>query len=227
MQIVAFNGMESARTEDLLRQSFKLRAQVFDGRLHWDVRVSGGQERDIFDRLQPTYLAAETRDEVVVGCVRLLPASGPTMLSTVFSKLLSDRPLVDLCHFVEASRFCVDTGRHRSEHALHDATRSLFAAMVEWSLQHGYTGVVAVVDLRMERVLRRAGWVLSRLGPPQPMGVTSGVAGQLAVSASLLRALRPQDYGLLDLHGKTLQPGSHEQRRSCSTAVGAWLPPQL
>ncbi|WP_410603295.1 acyl-homoserine-lactone synthase, partial [Bacillus sp. SIMBA_008] len=47
--------MESARTEDLLRQSFKLRAQVFDGRLRWDVRVSGGQERDIFDRLQPTY----------------------------------------------------------------------------------------------------------------------------------------------------------------------------
>jgi acyl homoserine lactone synthase len=225
MQIIAFNGMESARTEDLLRQSFKLRAQVFDGRLRWDVRVSGGQERDIFDRLQPTYLAAVTRDDIVVGCVRLLPASGPTMLSTVFSRLLSDRALVDLCQFAEASRFCVDTGRHRSGHALHDATRSLFAAMVDWSLQSGYAGVVAVVDLRMERVLRRAGWVLSRLGPPQPMGVTSGVAGQLAVSESQLRALRPRDYRLLDLRGETLKPAGHA-KRSC-IAIGAGCPPQL
>jgi acyl homoserine lactone synthase len=216
MQVIAFDGTESARTEDLLRQSFKLRAQVFDGRLHWDVRVSGGQERDIFDRLQPTYLAAVTRDDTVVGSVRLLPANGPTMLSTVFSKLLSERAIPDLRHFVEASRFCVDTGHHRSGHVLHDATRSLFAAMVEWSLRHGYAGIVAVVDLRMERVLRRAGWVLSRLGPPQPMGVTWGVAGLLPVSARQLPALRPDTYDFLDLGAAPPQPTSQELKQSSS-----------
>ena len=187
MQVIAFHGTESVRTEGLLRQSFKLRAQVFQSRLHWDVRVSGGQERDIFDRLQPTYLAAVTPDDTVAGSVRLLPADGPTMMSTIFSNLLGDRPVVDLRPFVEASRFCVDTARHRNGHVLHDATRSLFAEMVEWSLHQGHAGIVVVVDPRMERVLRRAGWMLARLGIPHPMGITSGVAGMLAVSTSRLR----------------------------------------
>jgi acyl homoserine lactone synthase len=210
MQVIAFDGTESARTEGLLRQSFKLRAQVFQDRLHWNVRVSGGQERDIFDRLQPTYLAAVTPDDMVVGCVRLLPAQGPTMLSTVFSNLLSDGTVVDLCRCVEASRFCVDTARHRDGRVLHDATRSLFAAMVEWSLHLDYAGILVVVDLSMERVLRRAGWPLSRLGKPHPMGATSGVAGRLAVNAGQLRSLRPAEYSLLDLVGATRNPDNDE-----------------
>ncbi|MDY6962327.1 MAG: acyl-homoserine-lactone synthase [Pseudomonadota bacterium] len=214
MQVIAFDGTESARTEGLLRQSFKLRAQVFQDRLHWDVRVSGGQERDIFDRLQPTYLAAVTPYDMVVGCVRLLPAHGPTMLSTVFSTLLSDGMVVDLCRYVEASRFCVDTAHHRGGNLLHDATRSLFAAMVEWSLQQGYGGILVVVDLRMERVLRRAGWPLSRLGDPHPMGATSGVAGRLAVNAGQLRSLRPADYNFLDLCGARLKPDNEDPQGS-------------
>ncbi|WP_051776978.1 acyl-homoserine-lactone synthase [Pseudorhizobium pelagicum] len=210
MQVIAFDGTESARTEGLLRQSFKLRAQVFQDRLRWNVRVSGGQERDIFDRLQPTYLAAVTPDDMVVGCVRLLPAHGPTMLSTVFSTLLSDGTVVDLCRCVEASRFCVDTARHRDGSVLHNATRSLFAAMVDWSLRQGFAAIVVVVDLRMERVLRRARWPLSRLGNPKPMGMTSGVAGMLTVCARQLRTLRPDDYGMLDLCGTVLNPASQE-----------------
>jgi acyl homoserine lactone synthase len=41
----------------------------------------------------------------------------------------------------------------------------------------------------MERILRRAGWQLDRLGPARRIGNTIAMAGQLDVSAQFLRQL--------------------------------------
>jgi acyl homoserine lactone synthase len=41
----------------------------------------------------------------------------------------------------------------------------------------------------MERILRRAGWQLERLGPTQRIGNSIAMAGQLEVSAQILRQL--------------------------------------
>jgi acyl homoserine lactone synthase len=42
----------------------------------------------------------------------------------------------------------------------------------------------------MERILRRVGWQLERLGPAYRIGNTVAMAGQLDVSAQILRALQ-------------------------------------
>ena len=66
----------------------------------------------------------------------------------------------------ESSRFCVDTKNvaATAENGLREATFLLFAAMIEWGQQRDLQAIATVTDLRMERILRRAGWHLDRLG---------------------------------------------------------------
>lgn len=62
--------------------------------------------------------------------------------------------------------------------------------MIEWGQQHALQAIATVTDLRMERILRRAGWLLDRLGEPRQIGATKAVAGLLPVTDDALRAIR-------------------------------------
>ncbi|WSG93223.1 acyl-homoserine-lactone synthase (plasmid) [Rhizobium beringeri] len=96
------------------------------------------RKRDQFDEIEPTYiLALSDRDsDVVIGCARLLPTTGPTMLGQVFPQLLSTGPLGAHPLMIESSRFCVDTAcpREAGEGALRDVTFGMFAGVLEWCL---------------------------------------------------------------------------------------------
>jgi acyl homoserine lactone synthase len=72
---------------------------------------------------------------------------------------------------------------------LKEATFLLFAAMIEWGQQHALQAIATVTDLRMERILRRAGWHLDRLGEPRQVGAKA-VAGLLPVTDDTLQAIR-------------------------------------
>lgn len=62
--------------------------------------------------------------------------------------------------------------------------------MVEFGLSRQLTDIVTVTDVRMERILRRAGWPLRRIGIPSTIGNTLAVAGYLQVSRDTLVSLR-------------------------------------
>ena len=62
--------------------------------------------------------------------------------------------------------------------------------MVEFGLSRQLTDIVTVTDVRMERILRRAGWPLRRIGNPAAIGSTLAVAGYLAISTEILAYLR-------------------------------------
>jgi N-acyl-L-homoserine lactone synthetase len=65
--------------------------------------------------------------------------------------------------------------------------------------------IVTVTDTRMERVLRRAGWPLERLAPPQRVGKTMALAGFLHGSRETLAAM----YRQAGVEGPVLlEPGS-------------------
>ncbi len=168
-----------------------LRGRVFKERLDWDVSVSDGLEIDQYDMFEPTYLLAiEQRD--VVGCVRLLPTIGPNMLADTFPVLLDGHAAPKAARIWESSRFCVDTKSvaATAENGLRGATFLLFAAMIEWGQLHDLQAIATVTDLRMERILRRAGWRLDRLGEPRQIGATKAVAGLLPVTDDALGAIR-------------------------------------
>ncbi|MGY4259121.1 N-acyl-L-homoserine lactone synthetase [Bradyrhizobium sp. USDA 4516] len=181
MQIVAIESHQFSEHFDVLRQMYGLRRRVFKDRLGWEVSIGNNMELDIFDTLNPSYLVMLSNRKDVLGCVRLLPTTGPTMLSEVFSSLLEGEPMPRDQQVLESSRFCVDTERlgHSPTGGLSRATFMLFAAMIEYLKCTQSRSIVTVTDVRMERILRRAGWPLERISSPRPVGTTMALAGYL------------------------------------------------
>jgi acyl homoserine lactone synthase len=191
MNVIALTRPALLRNSALALGMHRLRRRVFRDRLDWDVSVSDGLEVDQYDALSPTYLVGIDRQDVV-GCVRLLPTTGRNMLADTFPVLLDGRAAPTNPRIWESSRFCVDTKNVEAtaENGLREATFLLFAAMIEWGQQHDLQAIATVTDLRMERILRRAGWGLDRLGEPRQIGATKAVAGLLPVTDDALGAIR-------------------------------------
>ncbi len=196
MHLKAIRNAKSPEDLDLLDQMHRLRATVFEGRLSWKVHCFDGREFDEFDALSPTYILATTSEQRVVGCARLLPAAGTTMLQTVFPQLLETGCLISHSGMIESSRFCVDTGfaEGRGAGSLHSATLAMFAGIVEWSMLNGYSEIATATDVRFERILKRAGWSMRRLGSPTMINETHSVAGVLAADRPSFDRLRPEHY---------------------------------
>lgn len=191
MKVIVRSRSALLHDSELTLGMHRLRGRVFKERLDWDVSVSDGLEIDQYDTFDPTYLLALEQGDVV-GCVRLLPTTGRNMLADTFPVLLDGTAAPRAARIWESSRFCVDTKSvaATAENGLRKATFLLFAAMIEWGQQHHLQAIATVTDLRMERILRRAGWQLDRLGTPRQIGVTKAVAGLLPITEDALGAIR-------------------------------------
>ena len=196
MRIVAISNPENEAEHRLVHDMHRLRARIFRGRLAWNVRCTSGLEIDSFDELKPTYILCIDRSDAVIGCARLLPATSGTMLERVFPQLLESAHLRVHARMIESSRFCVDTeaaGRQQQS-GLHTATLAMFAGIVEWSILNGYSEILTATDVRLERILRRAGWPLKRLGSPIQINETRSIAGRLPADWVSFDRLRPGTY---------------------------------
>ncbi|RWX81879.1 GNAT family N-acetyltransferase [Neorhizobium lilium] len=196
MQIITISPDRYDDHSNFLRQMHRLRAAVFGERLGWDVSITDAGERDEYDDLDPTYILAVIDGQKVVGCARLLPALGPTMLEQTFPQLLATGSLNASARIVESSRFCVDTSlaAGRGGGQLHLATLTMFAGIIEWSMANGYGEIVTATDLRFERILNRAGWPMKRLGDPVAIGTTIAVAGTLPANRESFERVCPDGY---------------------------------
>ncbi|WP_172691196.1 acyl-homoserine-lactone synthase TraI [Rhizobium rhizogenes] len=196
MQILSVSADHHASNLEYLNQMHRLRAAVFGDRLEWDVAITKAGERDQYDDLLPTYILAIAAGQKVVGCARLLPASGPTMLEQTFRQLLENGSLGAHAAMIESSRFCVDTSlpAGRGGGQLHLVTLTMFAGIIEWSMANGFDEIVTATDLRFERILNRAGWPMRRLGAPVEIGNTTAVAGILPADHTSFEQVRPTGY---------------------------------
>ena len=200
MRAIAISPEHFRSQAAILDRMHQLRARVFHDRLNWNVKVRDGRERDEFDLCQPTYILVVDARETVVGAVRLLPATGPTLLSLLFPELGGRGLFRPHAAMIESSRFCVDTSVTAAYEpggqgqALHSATWTLFAAIIEWSMANGYGELITATDLRIERILRRAGWPMARIGDPKPIGNTKAVVGLLPTNRTSFETVRPAGY---------------------------------
>lgn len=170
---------------------FRLRYRVFKERLNWEVDGTDGMERDEYDDFDPVYLIHRGVDGQVEGCIRMLPTVGPNMLRDTFSQLLDGNTPPEDTRIWESSRFSLETtSTAKSPVGLSTATHELFAGMIEFGLAWGLTHIVTVTDLRVERILKRAGWPLERLGTPHGVGNTTAIAGYLETSRAALERVR-------------------------------------
>ncbi|GLR90332.1 acyl-homoserine-lactone synthase [Bradyrhizobium iriomotense] len=175
-----------------LASMYKLRYRVFKQRLEWSVQTSGDMEMDDFDALHPAYLVQTSLEGHVEGSVRLLPTLGPTMVRDTFPMVLGGLPAPADPLVWESSRFAVDASPNapKGEHGLAKSTYELFAGMIEFGLSRRLNNIVTVTDVRMERILKRAGWPLCRIASPCNIGNTMAVAGHLEISPGALQRVR-------------------------------------
>jgi N-acyl-L-homoserine lactone synthetase len=108
MQVMELSRAGYGANLSLLMAMHRLRRKVFKDRLDWSVSTTGDLEMDCYDTLNATYLVVVDQD-AVLGCVRLLPTTGPNMLADTFPELLDGRAAPRSEKIAESSRFCIDT----------------------------------------------------------------------------------------------------------------------
>ncbi|MBB6414145.1 acyl-homoserine-lactone synthase [Mesorhizobium sangaii] len=101
------------------------------------------------------------------------------MLRDTFPVLLEGKTAPEEPSVWESSHFAlnVSSSAPKGTGGIAVGTYELFAGMIEFGLSRCLSRIVTVTDLRMERILRRAGWPLARIGEPHTIGTTRAVAG--------------------------------------------------
>lgn len=163
------------------------RHRVFVERLGWQLQTEPGIEFDDFDRPDTVYVIARGDHGHVVGCARLLPTTQPYLLSHVFPELLDGQPAPCSPQVWELSRFAAmdlndesasNFGVHSSPTAV-----ALLQASIRSAYERGATELITVSPLGIERLLRKAGFEASRLGPAKQLGGHWLFACRIAVKA--------------------------------------------
>jgi len=184
----------SARSVELppaLRESLaRYRYEVFVQRLGWALPARCNREQDEFDRGDTLQVLAQDDAGSLVGCGRLLPCNAPYMLETVFPHLLDGRAPPRCAGTWELSRFAatVPTGGAAPAGRLHAAERLLLHILRLCQALDART-LLAVSTLAVERLLRRTGLDMSRLGPPRLVGHAAAVGVEIRVNTITLSAL--------------------------------------
>ena len=176
-------GVDTGLYPKLMDEMFRMRAEVFSGRLGWEVNVVYGREIDRLDNEDPLYLfSIDAATEALQGAVRLLPTTGPNMLRDVFPVLVPggapESPLI-----WESSRFAINPGvlrageRTQANHIVNRITIELLCGIVEVCQHAGIEHVVSVFDARMARIFRSANCPFEIIGAPTRVGKTMTYAG--------------------------------------------------
>lgn len=163
---------------------FRLRYDTFVTRLGWDVQATDGQEIDEFDQVEDVqYILAKAGDGGVDACWRLLPTLGPNMLRDVFPELLHGQPAPASPEVWELSRFAIATDRlPDTENAgnpqigFGNLSVGLMQESVRFARENGIARYVTVTTAAIERMLKRQGVNIHRLGPPIRIGSVLTVA---------------------------------------------------
>lgn len=167
-----------------LWEMHKLRAKVFKDRLGWEVPVLSGMEIDGYDALEPMYMMIrEPGPGTLRGCWRLLPTEGPYMLKDSFPELLHGEVAPEHARIWELSRFAIETDCD-SRFGLSQITMESFTEMVLYGRSHGIDRYITVTTTSLERLVRRAGVAVTRLGPPVQIGIEKAVALYIDVDAT-------------------------------------------
>ena len=181
---------------ELMNKMFRIRAKVFKERLNWEVEVKDGYERDCFDDLNPLYLLSVDDNGELLGCLRLLPTTGPNMLRDVFNILIPDGKIESPLIW-ESSRFCINPDiRHNTRDIetafVNRVTIELLSGIAEVGLAAGLNFVVTVYDARMARLLKRVNCPADVVGGPIKIGKVMTYASLFEVSEQMWRRLAQQ-----------------------------------
>ncbi|PQV54237.1 acyl-homoserine-lactone synthase [Paraburkholderia sp. BL21I4N1] len=189
MQPVIRIGMRQEFDNEDINEMYRLRARVFQGRLGWETPTIAGMEVDGYDALGPLYMLIQDENGRVRGCWRLMPTEGPNMLRDTFPQLLHGEAAPAGRTIWELSRFAIETSGEDQSFGFADLTMHAIREVIRYAIQMGFTSYVTVTTTAIERMLRKTGMDISRIGPPVQIGVERAVALDVAISEKTRLAL--------------------------------------
>jgi acyl homoserine lactone synthase len=172
----------------LVDEMFRLRAHAFGQRLNWNVHVVDGMERDRFDDENPVYVIHTQDMSRVLGSLRLLPTTGPTLFSEVFADTFGDVASLSSPSIWECTRLCVDdrmASNADPDHAFRTSC-TLIAALGKIGLDAGIESYLGNFDASMLRIYRRVGCDVEVIGQTDRYG-RRVYLGRFPVSAAILQ----------------------------------------
>ena len=188
-----FPGFD-ART---LRGMFAFRHQVFFNKLKWDVETHDNLEYDLFDTMNPVYMLARKPQGTIAGCWRLMPTTDAYMLKDTFPQLLRGEPVPCDKHIWELSRFAVDAGSETGavQAPLNTVTLEMIRKLYDFAQARGVERFVTVTSVALERLLKRTGLPIHRLGDgrAQKVGRVLTVACWVEVNQAFADVVYPPD----------------------------------
>jgi len=166
--VITIGGRNDLALE-VVNSMHQFRHEVFVHRLNWSLPLIDGTERDEFDNADAVYFIVSDDNERVTACARLLPTTGPYLLSERFAELLGEQPAPQDPQVWELSRFAASvrkTGAGRVL-SLSPPTLDLLDAVIKFAQQRGVSRLALVTTVAIERLLLRAGLDVHRLAAPQ------------------------------------------------------------
>lgn len=190
--IEIIEGRDLGRFEEVLDQAFRLRHRVFVDEMGWeDLRKPDGREIDQFDDDSALHMVLR-RDGEVIGYQRMLPTTGPHLLSDVMPELCEvERPIGH--HVWEWTRYCVSKPHRERGRALSPVANALLSGIVEWGFGAGVDRIVIEMDPIWLLRLVQLNFLVTPLGIPRQIGnghVVAVVAKFDARTLDMLRQMR-------------------------------------
>lgn len=175
---------------DILNDLYKVRCKIFVDRLDWDLVRNNGMEIDQYDHAECHHLISIENGKVIGG-VRLTPSEAPNLVFDHFRDILGlQTEIKRSSKLLESSRFgLLQNTDKASLKGIRQKTLELFEGMIKFGLDYGYENIITVTDIRIEKILKRSGWVLERLTEVIPIDNTKALIGMLKISWPLYKEM--------------------------------------
>ena len=163
------------------------RKHIFVDRLGWQLSVHNEEEIDEYDTDCTTYLLTHSPQATPIASARLLPTTGPHLMSDLFAHTCEGgAPRGD--HIWEASRFCPSPALPRRERIA--ALWPIFCGILETALLFDIAQIIFTANAALLPLALKCGWHARALGPTFADGADTVTAVCVDVDRAGLRMLR-------------------------------------
>ncbi len=164
--------------EGVLDEYFRLRHQIYVEERRWtELARPDGREIDQFDTPDTIYLMAMEGSRIV-GSHRLVPTTGPTLMSDVFPQLAL-RGFVRSPFAYELSRVFVVRDRRGDQAAQPRVESVIMAGTMEFALIEGLSQFTIVMETWWVPRFQEIGW------NPRPLGVAVDINGMSCIGVTI------------------------------------------
>ena len=164
------SGNSTSLRSDVMTGVANYRHRVFVEKLGWQLQCEKGIEYDQFDRADTQYVVAQDNSQHIIGTARLLPTLHPYLLGDVFPQLMNGLPVPASDDVWELSRFAALDFNAPATSAMAQFSSPIAVGLLRASLEQaarlGAKKLITVSPLGVERLLRKAGFLAHRAGPP-------------------------------------------------------------